>query len=70
MALGNTRDSGAVPALIEALRDSESLIRGHAAWALGQIGGQQAMQALENALISEDDETVITEIQSAQTNIS
>jgi epoxyqueuosine reductase len=69
VALGNAGDPDAVPALIEALSDPEALVRGHAAWALGQIGGQQALQALENALISENDEAVITEIRSAQTNI-
>ena len=34
--------SEAVPALIGALRDQEALIRGHAAWALGEIGNREA----------------------------
>ena len=38
VALGNWGDPLAVPGLVEALNDSEPLIRGHAAWALGQIG--------------------------------
>ena len=38
VALGNWGDPVAVPGLVEALNDSEPLIRGHAAWALGQIG--------------------------------
>src|SRR6266568_3071713 len=46
VALGNCGDRQAVPALIGALNDEESLVRGHAAWALGRIGGQQAVQAL------------------------
>lgn len=38
VALGNWGDPLAVPGLVEALNNSEPLIRGHAAWALGQIG--------------------------------
>src|ERR671914_1301045 len=37
VALGNSKSSEAVPALIGALDDNEPLVRGHAAWALGQI---------------------------------
>ena len=33
VALGNSGDPQAVPALIKALHDDEPLIRGHAAWA-------------------------------------
>src|SRR5256884_4065282 len=54
VALGNSGDQQAVPALINALHDYEPLIRGHAAWALGRIGGPLAKQALEQALTSEE----------------
>ena len=37
VALGNWGDPVAVPGLVEVLNDSEPLIRGHAAWALGRI---------------------------------
>lgn len=37
VALGNTGDSQAVPALMRALEDTEPLVREHAAWALEQI---------------------------------
>lgn len=62
VALGNSGDPQAVPALIGALHDLEALIRGHAAWALGRIGGEQATQALQQALLSESDEEVKKEI--------
>ena len=40
VALGNRREATAVPALLRALaHDPEPLVRGHAAWALGQIAG-------------------------------
>src|SRR5256884_2366492 len=54
VALGNTGDPQAIPALVGALHDVEPLIRGHAAWALGRIGGPLAKQALEQALTSEE----------------
>ena len=44
VALGNWGDPVAVPGLVEALNDSEPLIRGHAAWALGQIGQRSAVR--------------------------
>jgi epoxyqueuosine reductase len=55
VALGNLRSTTAVPALIGALRDQEALIRGHAAWALGEIGNRDATAHLERAFRSEQD---------------
>jgi len=63
VALGNTRDPRAVPALLRALDDTESLIRGHAAWALGQIATEAARQGLSDALQRETDESVRHEIE-------
>ncbi len=54
VALGNTGDPEAVPALAEAMESPEKLIRGHAAWALGRIGGGRAKEALELALAREE----------------
>ena len=65
VAIGNWRSRTAVPALKQALIDDEPLIRGHAAWALGQVGGKNAKQALDTRLKSEDDTEVISEIQDA-----
>jgi epoxyqueuosine reductase len=65
VALGNIGDPRAIPALIKALHDDEPLIRGHAAWALGRIGGEQAIQALREARETEGDTEVRKEIQYA-----
>jgi epoxyqueuosine reductase len=56
----NARDTSAVPALIALLDDPDPLIRGAAAWALGQIGNQQT--PLENRLRVEDDPQVRDEL--------
>lgn len=51
VALGNTRNPDAVAPLARALEtEPEPLIRSHAAWALGQIGGRAARHALGRAL--------------------
>lgn len=65
VALGNVGDPVAIPALADALRDAEPLVRGHAAWALGRIGGDAAHTALEAALPDEADATVRQEIRCA-----
>jgi epoxyqueuosine reductase len=54
VAAGNLKLEEAVPALVLALReDSSALVRGHAAWALGKIGGAEA--ALGEAAGVEED---------------
>ncbi len=68
VALGNRRDSRAVPALARALRDPEPLVREHAAWALGRIGGEDARRALAAALEDETDPQVRASIQRALTD--
>lgn len=65
IAAGNAGDSEAVPELIAALTDSEPVIRGHAAWALGEIGGQNAFDAFKIALSIETDDIAVDEIESA-----
>ncbi|HLZ07838.1 MAG TPA: tRNA epoxyqueuosine(34) reductase QueG, partial [Chloroflexota bacterium] len=62
VALGNSGDRSAIPALIQALDDDETLVRGHAAWALGRLGGETARTALRDRLTREADEWVIEEI--------
>ncbi|MBV9615979.1 MAG: HEAT repeat domain-containing protein [Ktedonobacteraceae bacterium] len=69
VALGNIGDPRAVPALIGALHDDEPLIRGHAAWALGRIGSEEALAALQAAREMEEDEEVRREILSALSEI-
>lgn len=66
VALGNSRNRAAIPVLIEVLNnDPEPLVRGHAAWALSQFRDTEAWLALDAAQLSESDEYVLVEIQSA-----
>jgi epoxyqueuosine reductase len=65
VALGNTGDGPSLPALVQALGDPEPLVRGHAAWAVGQIGGESALRALREALSQEMDSYVSSEIRAA-----
>jgi len=65
VALGNSRDASACAVLTESLGHAESLVRAHAAWALGQIGGEESRWALEEALKRETDPGVLEEIQAA-----
>lgn len=58
IALGNVADRASVPALAGALNDAEPLVRGHAAWALGRLGGAAARAHLEKALRREVDARV------------
>ena len=71
VAIGNqARHVQQATAAVKALRqcllhDPDPLVRSHAAWALGQIGGLDASQALEQALIDEMDEEVLSEVRKA-----
>ena len=65
VALGNSRDTFAVPALSRALLEEGPLVRRHAAWALGILGGPDSQTALQSALTSESDEPTRREIYDA-----
>ena len=65
MALGNNAGPEAVPALTHTLNDEEPLVRGHVAWALGRIGTAEALAALRQKLLSEDNPEVKSEIEEA-----
>jgi epoxyqueuosine reductase len=65
VALGNHRDPRGVAPLAAALADPEPLVRGHAAWGLGEIGGAPAKRALETARAAEPDPYVRGEIEDA-----
>jgi epoxyqueuosine reductase len=66
VALGNSGDTAAVPALAAALEHAEPLVRGHAAWGLGRLGGRKARAALAHAAALEPDEYVRDEIEAAR----
>jgi len=65
MAMGNRRDSAYTEPLGRALREASALVRGHAAWALGQIGGPAARRLLESARRDEADSEVGEAIETA-----
>jgi epoxyqueuosine reductase len=65
VALGNSGNPDAVPALAAALGDVEPLVRGHAAWALGRLDTPAAREHLEIARLREPDAGVRTEIVAA-----
>jgi epoxyqueuosine reductase len=65
VAMGNRLESRYVGPLSEALREGERQVRGHAAWALGRIGGEEAQAILTAALAAEADPEVGAEIRKA-----
>jgi epoxyqueuosine reductase len=69
VALGNLGDPVAVPALVAVLGEEPALVRGHAAWALGRIGGAGAQAALQARAAVEPDGWVREEIALALTAI-
>jgi epoxyqueuosine reductase len=70
VALGNTHNSQAIPALTQALsNDPEPLVRSHAAWALGQIGTIRARQALQKSASHEVDAEVLQEIERSRAQL-
>ena len=69
VALGNIADPVAVPALISCLNGPDDIVRLHAAWALGQIGGRRASEALSSALASEQDTSVRDEIERSMADV-
>ena len=58
IALGNSKNEEAIEPLRHALHDPEPLIRGHVAWALGQLGDQGSLRKHlgleEDALVREE----------------
>lgn len=67
VVLGNRANPADVDALAFALRDNdEPLVRGHVAWALGEIGTSEAQSALAGAATLEQDPYVLDEINHAR----
>jgi epoxyqueuosine reductase len=64
IALAHFTDETAIPELIDVLENEGSPVsRGTAAWALGKIGGESALAALEKAQANETDHEVKNEIE-------
>jgi epoxyqueuosine reductase len=68
IVLGNRGEPAAVGPLGRALGDSDPVVRGHAAWALGRIGGSVAHRLLEQAERNEADAEARAEVQAARTS--
>lgn len=70
VAIGNSKNTRAISDLDCILQfESEPLIRRHAAWALGEIGGLTAKQILSEAAENEREISVQAEIQAALTHL-
>jgi epoxyqueuosine reductase len=67
VALGNRGSAEDVPTLAGALGHADPTVRGHAAWALGRIGGADARRALLAARGREADAGTLDEIELALT---
>jgi epoxyqueuosine reductase len=66
VALGNVGTDEDVPYLARALAEhDEPLVRGHAAWALGRIGGSRARLTLDNRRSLDSEDAVRAEINAA-----
>ncbi len=65
VAAGNWGSDEALEPLATLLKDKEALVRGHAAWALGRIGGSVAAEALQQSLKREENRRVQLELSEA-----
>jgi epoxyqueuosine reductase len=62
IAAGNWGSEMAVPSLLRLLDDRSPLVRGHAAWALGRIMGEEAKRLLRGQIDNERDDGVKAEM--------
>ncbi|MBL7685173.1 MAG: tRNA epoxyqueuosine(34) reductase QueG [Deltaproteobacteria bacterium] len=63
VVLGNIQDPSSIPHLDKALNDEEALVRGHAAWALGQFELSSVKEILYKRLEFEEEQWVREEIE-------
>jgi epoxyqueuosine reductase len=65
VVLGNRKKREDTVHLMAAAQDPEALVRQHAAWALGRIGGDEVRRFLTAWLADEPDPAVVNEIRAA-----
>ncbi|HEX4952375.1 MAG TPA: tRNA epoxyqueuosine(34) reductase QueG [Thermoanaerobaculia bacterium] len=70
VVMGNRGDPRYVPALERALEDQDPVVREHAAWALGRIGGPEALRVLVGALEREGEPSVRAELGEARARLT
>lgn len=63
VALGNTHDEKVISVLKNGLREDHPLIREHVIWAIGIIGGKQALEIIQSHREIETDSSVLQEIE-------
>lgn len=68
VVMGNRRDPRYVEPLANALAEGTPLVRRHAAWALGQIGGEEARRQLAAALAEGPEPDLAAELGAALAN--
>jgi len=68
IVLGNQRAVEAIPALTRGLNDTEPLVRGACAWALGRFDNESAYLALRGRLGDESDQLVRVELKQSLQN--
>ncbi len=66
-SIGARRLTHRLPEVVAALQDSSPLVRQHAAWALGRLGGPQAVRALQERWHRETHPAVREELRAALT---
>lgn len=70
IVLGNQRHRPGVPPLLLGLADADPLVRGASAWALGEIGGTEAIAGLRSRHAVEQEALVRQEIESALSRVT
>lgn len=66
VALGNSGSDAGRSVAVQYLGDEDWLLRAHAAWAIGELGGPEAQRQLDHAAAHEDRSEVKSEIDAAQ----
>ncbi|MCK8823980.1 tRNA epoxyqueuosine(34) reductase QueG [Fuchsiella alkaliacetigena] len=70
IALGNFKEQGSIPILTKALDDPQAVVRGHVAWALGELGVARVVNSLEQRLAVEKDKQVQKELKKSIKRLS
>jgi epoxyqueuosine reductase len=65
IVLGNQRHASGLVPLAKGLVDSDPLVRGACVWAIGEIGGDDALAVLRGQAKAEPDATVLAELRTA-----
>lgn len=69
LTLGACRYYPAIPVLIKALKDEDSVLRACSAWALGYMRAEESIRMLKEVLIGETDKSAQEKIKQAIENI-